>query len=629
VNARQTRTLLRLSLLAGLAVLVALLLPTTGHGDFFISNFNSALIFTDHPNFYRAVGDEPSAVFPTGLSGGPYGPLFYYPTALWLWLLDLLHVVNIDAWDGTGDPALRSPGALLGLKLPYLAVYALVAVVLARMFGEARVRGAGAWLWLTNPAVIVFSLMMGQNDGWTALASVLALYFGLRAIDRRPFHVRGRELPAAPLAMLCLAAGAAVKLSPIFLVPAFAWLLGEHLRSKLLLCGIAVGAFVLTIAPFLGTDYFWEHGLLADQPGKTTAVPTWAAVLMYVGYLALVWRSSLDIGTRRWALVFCFVAFHAFFFIAGGWSPQRAVLFIAALAIATELQPWLVVPYALTTAMSLFLALEHRNEIAIGLFEPLSSRFLLIPSLLDGTTEPWHTLLFVVTAIAWLGGLALLRAQRATTVRGLPVALVVSASIASLVAYIALSGVLIGRGVDLAPYPQRAGAQQVEAGDTFSFAFISPQDDLRSISFHVQSKVAQAVVRVTDEQGTTTYAISSNERLHPDKNTIGVPRARDAKGRWFVVTITPEDEATFAMASVPSSLSFTGAELNGKPLDGTALFSAHYQTTWNTLADDVADQLRDHWHVVLVRIMCCLAVFAAVAALEVGTSTLSLRRQGS
>src|SRR3989337_2444585 len=72
-------------LLLILAGLTALVLPTTAHGDLFISNFNSTLIFTDRLNLYRAIADEPTAVFPTGLSGGPYGPLFYYPSAAWLW----------------------------------------------------------------------------------------------------------------------------------------------------------------------------------------------------------------------------------------------------------------------------------------------------------------------------------------------------------------------------------------------------------------------------------------------------------------------------------------------------------------------------------------------------------------
>jgi hypothetical protein len=608
-------SLLRLSLLAGLAFVIALLLPATGHGDFFISNFNSTLIFTDHPNFYRALADEPSAVFPTGLSGGPYGPLFYYPTAFWLRLLDLLHLVNIEAWQGTDDPALQSPGALLALKLPYLAVYALVAVVLAKMFRDADGSHA-AWLWLANPAVIVFTLMMGQNDGWTALASVSALYFGLRAVDGRPLRVGGRELPSAALAMFCLAVGAAIKLSPILLVPAFAWLLGERYRSKLLLAAVAVGAFLLMIAPFLGTHYFWEHGLLGRQAGKATGLPAWSVVLLYAGYLGLVWTSSRNSSDRRWVLIFCFVAFHAFFFIAGGWSPQRAVLFIAALAIAAQIEPWLLVPYLLTTAFSLLLALEHRNEIAVGLFEPLTTRALLIPPLFDSKPEALHAMLLSLTALTWMFGLALLWFRRKASpfprfLAPLPVVLALS-----LAGYLALSTVFLHRGVDATPYPEPAPAQQLAAGDRFAFAFISPQDDLRSISFRVESGSGQAAIDITNGAG---RALSTQRRaaIHTGRNTFDVPRVNDAKGQWFTVRITPQGSLRLRMTRVPTSLALATADLNGRPLAGTAQFSAHYETTWSTLLGDARSQLLDHWVAMLVSLACCaLALAAAIPVME-------------
>lgn len=604
-------SLLRLSLLAGLAFAIAFLLPTTGHGDFFISNFNSTLIFTDHPNFYHALADEPSAVFPTGLSGGPYGPLFYYPTAVWLRLLDLLHIVNIEAWQGTDDPALQSPGALLALKLPYLAVYALVAVVLAKTFRDADGSHA-AWLWLANPAVIVFTLMMGQNDGWTTLASVSALYFGLRAVDKRPLRIGGRELPCAALAVLCLAAGAAIKFSPILLVPAFAWLLGERYRSKLLLAAVAVGAFGLMIAPFLGTEYFWDYGLLGRQAGKATSLPTWSVVLLYAGYLGLVWTSSRTSAERRWALIFSFVAFHAFFFIAGGWSPQRAVLFIGALAIAAQIEPWLLVPYLLTTAFSLFLALEHRNEIAIGLFEPLTTRALLVPPLFDSKPEALHAAAFSLTLLAWLLGLVLLWFRRTASpfpklLAPLPVVLALS-----LAGYLALSAVFLHRGVDATPYPDSAPAQQLAAGDRLAFAFISPQDDLRSISFLVESGNGQAAIDVTDGGG-RVLATQTNAVVSSGENKIDLPRVKDAKGQWFTVRITPQSPLRIGMTRVPASLALATAELNGRPLAGTAQFSAHYQTTWGTLLADARSQLLDHWAAMLASLAFC-----AVAILPVG-----------
>src|SRR3972149_732038 len=175
----------RLLLLLALALLIAFVLPTTGHGDFFISAYNSTLILTDHANFYHALAGEPTAIFPTGLSGGPYGPAFYYPTAAWLFALDALHLTDIMAWTGPGDERLRSLGTILLLKLPNLAAYLLTALVLMKPRPEEQGATAAA-LWLANPAVILFSLMMGQNDGWAALTSITAFSFAMRALEDRP-----------------------------------------------------------------------------------------------------------------------------------------------------------------------------------------------------------------------------------------------------------------------------------------------------------------------------------------------------------------------------------------------------------------------------------------------------------
>jgi len=603
-------SLVRVGLLAWLAVSLAFLLPTTAHGDFFISNFNSALIFTDHPNFYHALADEPTAVFPTGLSGGPYGPLFYYPTAAWLRALDWLHIIGMSDWAGTNDAALRAPGTILALKLPNLAVYALVAFVIAKTVKGEHGRFA-TWLWLANPAVILFTLMMGQNDGWTALASVAALYFALRAVEGRPVRLGGRELSSAAIAMLCLAAGAAIKLSPILLVPAFAWLLGAGAKERLLLTILGAGAFVLLIAPFLGSEYFWDYGLLRRQAGKATDVPNWSAALLYAGFLVAVWTASRNRADRRWAVIFAFVAFHGFFFLIGGWSPQRAVLFIAALAVTVHAQPWLLAPYLLTTGYSLFLALEHRSEIAAGLFEPMTSRALLVPPLLDGEVEPLHTILWALTGLAWIVGLALLWSRRKATLPEridlLPVALA-----ASLPIYLALSAVLLHRGVNETPYPAPAATQAVDTNERFAFAFISPQSDLQSISFWVESGSGPTAVRVVDGDDRTLFS-QADINVLAGRNTIDVPRVEDAQGRWFVVRITPDEPLRVRMASLPRELAVAGAELNGQALDGTAAFTVHYGTSRTLLLAGARSHVVDHWPVLAASFVCCALLLFWVA----------------
>jgi len=594
-----------------LALLIALLLPTTVHGDFRISSFNSTLIFTDRLNFYRALADEPTAVFPTGLSGGPYGPLFYYPTAAWIWSLDKLHIIHARAWAGTNDPAIGSLPAILALKLPNLAAYLAAGAVIARTLRGERGQFA-AELWLANPAVILFTLMMGQNDGWTALASVAALHFGLRAIgadDKRP----SAQLRLAAFAMLCLAAGAAVKLSPILLVPVFAWLLGRSHRDRLLLALVGGGAFLLLVAPFLSTKYFWDYGLFGRQAGKTSDLPSWANALLYAAYLGAVLFAARRLDKTR-ALIWAFVAFHALFFLLGGWSPQRSVLFIAALAIVVPLRRWFALPYVLVTAFALLTALEHRADISTGLFQPLTVHALLIPPLIaSARPQPGHGLLFAASTITWLGALAL--ALWPSGAESRRVSFAPYLLIAGLPAFLLIAATKLPTGVDAEPYPEAAQAQALRAGDELSFYFISPQDELRSITFFVDSGGGRGTVEVRDANGTTLASDRPRELL-TGANRIDIPRARHSKGEGYTVSIAPEVSVSIRMAGVPPQLALASAELNGRPLADTVLFSVHYETTWSALAHVSFDRLRDSWRTMLVSVVICGIAFAGYAAFE-------------
>ena len=161
------------------------------------------------------------------------------------------------------------------------------------------------------------------------------------------------------------------------------------------------------------------------------------------------------------------------------------------------------------------------------------------------------------------------------------------------------------------PYPEPVPAQQLTAGDRFAFAFISPQDDLRSISFQVESGSGQAAIDITDSGG-RVIATRTNTSVRSGENRIDLPRVKNAKGRWFTVRITPQSPLRIGMTSVPTSLALATAELNGRPLAGTAQFSAHYETTWTTLVNDVRSQLLDHWAAMLASLACCAVAFLCI-----------------
>lgn len=595
-----------------LALAVSFVLATTGHGDLFISAYNSSLVVTDHPNIYHAVADEPTAVFPNGLSGAPYGPLFYYPTALWLFVLDRLHLVDLGSWRGPDDPA-HSLTAIVLLKLPNLAAYLASALVLAKTLRRDRGETAAA-LWLANPAVLLFSLMMGQNDGWTALASLAALLFALRAIEERPLVVAGRRLPLGTLAMLSLAAGAAVKLTPVMLVPAFAWLVGRSARERLLLAGAGAGAFALSVAPFWRTDYFREHGLFAQQAGKMLDVPTEWAVVLYCGYLALVVLAAWRDDDRSRALLFAFIAFHALFFLLGGWAPQRSVLFLAALALAVPLRRAFALPYVVVTAMALLLALEHGNEIAAGLFAPLSARVYLIPPLVeDGSAEPLHSVLFWLSTGLWLIALPALWLERPRARPRWPAAAPVLLA-GGLAVYLAASFAPLPRGLELTPYQKALPSQEVAPGQTFQFFLYPSHDDLRAIAIRIESGDARAAVSVSDGTGQVIYS-RGDEPIAPRTNRIELGRIERAAGQLFVVTVRPAATLRVRMVDVPPSLAVAGASLDGAPVGGTAYYTLTFRTTWGALLGDAGARLRGEWRTLVMSAALCVAGFAALGAL--------------
>jgi len=606
----------RVLLPLALTLLIAFVLPTTGHGDFFISAYNSTLVLTDHPNFYRAVADEPTAVFPTGLSGGPYGPAFYYPTAAWLLTLDKLHLTDIGAWTGPSDETLRSASNIFLLKLPNLAAYILTALVLMRTWGGKRGKTAAA-LWLVNPAVILFSLMMGQNDGWTALASITALFFALRAIQGRPLALAGRQLPLRPLAMLSLAIGAAIKLSPVLLVLPLAWILGRSYREKGLLAIVGLGAFVVMISPFLGTRYFWDHGLWGRQVGQVPNLPLPVMVLLYLSYLGMVMLAAQRDTQELRVLLLSFVTLHALLYLLPGWSPQRAVLFVAALCVNVPVRRLFLAPNALVTAFALVLALEHSNELASGLFEPLTARVLLIPPLFNtDRIEPLHSLLFVAGGMAWLAALASLwiaEPPGAPVPLGLPV--VSTLLVASLVAYLAASMWLLPDGVRATPYTTAARPQSVAAGDAFSFTFISAQDDLRAITFWVEAGQAPAQVLATDAGGRPLY-FQAAQQLFPGPNRMDVGHVEKARSKAFRVSLTPASALQVRMVEVPPTLAISSAKLNGSPLPGTAAYTLDYRTTWSGLLGDAGRQLRAEWQVLVASLVICGAAFAGLGLLS-------------
>lgn len=605
-------TLPRLTIFLALPLVLAFLVPISAHSDIYVNTVNSSFILTDHPNFYHAIADEPSAVLSYGISGGPYGPLFYYPTALYLGALDAVHLIDVQSWHHAASfPLLTDLPTTFLFKLPYLAIYGLVALALTKTLRNRRGETA-AMLWLVNPAIILYALLMGQNDGWAFLASVVALALAMRALEGRAPQIAGREVPADILAMVALAAGAAVKLSPILLVIPFALLLGRDLRDKALLAGVGFCVFGALLLPFLWTPYFWQQGLFATQPGKATPTSIASLAVLYaafVAFLLLRWPRE----TRKPSdAVFIFVAVHALIYFMPGWNPERSILLIGALCVAVPTGRVFLIPYLAVTAYAIALTLGHGSDLGTGLFLPLTDRVLNIPPL-DGTIPPKP----LQTILLWLGGLAwgaslvqFWRTRAQPPPFYSPPPLLAPALLGSLAVYLVVCFSFLPRGVDASPYPT-AGTTAIAAGQTFSFSFFARQRDLRAITFNVLSDETPAAISVTDGAG-TVLAPQRTFDIRPGANRVVLGEVAEAQANSYRVSLTPEQPLTIAMANVPQATQLAWADLNGVPIPGTAAFSVHYQTTWGELLGDSWARLHNEWPTMAASLGVC---FGAAAAL--------------
>lgn len=615
----------RLVVVAVAAVVVALLLPISGHGDFYLSTYNTSLILTDHPNFYRALAHEPTGVLPTGLSGGPYGPLFYYPNAAWLGLLDSLDLINVGGWQHTTlDTVLRDVPVTFLLKLPYLAVYALVALVMLRLFDDRRGETA-ALLWLVNPAVILYALLMGQNDAWAFLAAVLALLLGRRALERTN---AGRQREAFLLGLAAaavLAAGAAIKLTPILLVAPFAIVLGRSLRQRAALAVAGFAAFALLVLPFLWTSFFWDYGLFGTQTGKAERgdIALFAALYaLLVAFLFVQRRRSA--GQAFPMLLYSFVAVHALIYFFPDWNPQRSILMIGALALAVPQRRVFLLPYLAATAYALALTLEHGTELGAALFAPLTERALNFPPLEDVVPrEPLATLLFWLGGLSWVVALGWLWLQRMRPAAFAPSPFLAPALLLSLGSYLT-AVFLVGGEVAVETFPEASTPQVVNSGDTFAFSFFSSRGDVRAISFNVLRGDALAKVAMMDGDGTV---LASTERYsaRPGLNRVETGHIEEAKERLFQVVIVPEEPLEMEMRQVPAELPVASAELNGEALEGTAAFTVHVRTARSALLSDAASRFGDEWKSVAASLVVCLGAVGLLAAPGLGPLPMRTR----
>jgi hypothetical protein len=412
---------------ACLFLVLAFLIPTAGFYDLYLLPWQARAIITDNPNLWHAMRHSPAAYLPfTHFSALPYGPLFYYPLSCWLLILDKLSLIDLHAWaDFSVAPNSLRYTALL--KVPNLIVYFAVGLTLLHTL-PGRAGQDAMLLWLFNPAAIIVSFVMGQNDSWSLLSVLLALLLAARELrGQHAVQLGPWRVPSAPLAMIILGAGGAVKLHPLLLMAPFAIALGSSWRERALLGAIGLATFGLLIAPFASDSFFREHALQNPQAGdifrhRLVFLP------LFIPTYALAVAPSLrrkDEGFS--ALLASVVAVHLLVFALTGWSPERAVWFVGALALPATMTRAGLAAYLLTTVQALLRMMQWAGSLGAGAFALLSRELDTWPGLDVALDRVWgFDHFYVICAgfalLAWSLTVLMLAAPGALRPRRVPLA---------------------------------------------------------------------------------------------------------------------------------------------------------------------------------------------------------------
>ena len=575
---------------ACLFVVLAVLLPTAGFFDLYLLPWQSRVIIVDDPNLWHAMRDNPAAYLPfTTFSALPYGPLFYYPLSLWLFVLDELFLIDLDAWaDFSVAPESMRYTALL--KVPNLLVYFAVGFTLLHTL-PGRAGQDAMLLWLVNPAVILASFVMGQNDSWSLLSILLALLLASQALQGRQELQLGRwRVPSAPLAMVVLGAGGAVKLHPLLFVTPFALALGQTWRERALLAGVGLATFGLLIAPFVGDSFFREHALNNPQSRDLLDRRIGAVPVFYLTYGLAVLPALFRRGSGLQGLFATIVAVHLLVFALTDWPPERAVWFIGALVLPATVSRVALAAYLLTTIQALLIAVKWGNSLGAGAFGLLSAEFNAWPGLSEALDRVWdfdhfHTVGLGFAIAAWCLTFAVLAVSPGLRARA--VSPVLPVAVLSLLGALFAGAIAYGAG-GWTTALAGATSDPVVGPVTVEQEFLAGSFSAVDVAFHSGSAQQPLIATLESVNGpapssgvTTANSGDGHARLRFDKPFM-------AAGLYRLRLEIPAGAKVGTVVGASAD-----ARVDGHPAGWTVDFRLHRDRDWSALRRDMRRRLED------------------------------------
>lgn len=355
-----------------LAVLLRLILmPFLFHPDIKTYHFQASFLKNGVFNIYSFL-DSHKAQLPLK-EEFVYFPLTYFFLGAYQLLASPLLGDNFDNWlqDASGQ-ANEQVGVyryLLLLKLPYLLLDILIALMLTLFFASLVDKKRVFALWLFNPLTIILIYGFSNVDIIPVTLTVASLL--LTKNDRLIW------------AGLLLGLAASFKAYPLLFLP-FLLIYASTLKQQVGLLAAALGVFGLVLLPFVSSSSFQQAALVS---GLTTRIvfpglsigfgqTLMASVISMFG-LFIVGLQSRPGWQKLWTyylaillLLFSFIHFHIQWLV---WLIPLVVL----LNVTREklaVVAWLLVIIALIIPL-----LFEDRSMSIGLFSAVSSLYNLVP----------------------------------------------------------------------------------------------------------------------------------------------------------------------------------------------------------------------------------------------------------
>lgn len=240
-----------------LAVLVRLLvMPFYFHPDIKTYNFQASFLKKGVWNIYDYLSENKSRL--SLKDEFVYFPLTYFFLGSYQVVASPLLGQGFDRWlsNASSNAALETGvfRYLFILKFPYLVLDILIAFLLAGFFSDFQMKKKVFAFWLFNPFSIILIYIYSNVDIFPVFLTVLSLYF--TAKNKFSFSA------------LILGLGAGFKAFPLLLIP-FLMLKTRTIKYKIIVIVLSLGAFILSILPFIKSIPFRESALVS---GLTTRI---------------------------------------------------------------------------------------------------------------------------------------------------------------------------------------------------------------------------------------------------------------------------------------------------------------------------------------------------------------------